>query len=223
MVYSERKNEYKYILLDLDGTVIDSKPGILRCIKHALDNHSIPCPDEILDKMVGPPFRVSMRDFLGITDDVLVRELIEEYRKEYAESGLQTSVAYEGIENLLIKLKKSGFVVALATSKPMRFSTAIIEMLGFDKYFDFIGAASSDNSRESKSDVIDMVLDALEVEDKSAVLMVGDRLYDIVGAKNVGIDCLAVKWGYGNEEEFSEYGADYIANTPEGLYEFLTK
>lgn len=223
MVYSARKNEYKYVLFDLDGTVIDSKAGILKCIKHALDNHSIPCPDEILDQMVGPPFRVSMNELLGVHDEELITALIDEYRKEYDESGLYSSTVYDGVENLLADLKNRGFVIAIATSKPYKFSKKIIDYLSLDKYFDFIGAASSDSSMEAKSDVIEHVLENLKVTDKSEVLMIGDRLYDIVGAKKVGLDSLAVLWGYGNEKEFEEYGADYIVKTPNEVFDFLTK
>lgn len=223
MVYSNKINEYKYILFDLDGTVIDSKPGILRCIKHALDNHAVPCPDEILDKMVGPPFRTSMNELLGVHDEELICVLIEEYRGEYNDSGLQTSVVYDGVESLLSRLKNDGYVLAIATSKPYMFSKKIIDMLGLDEYFDFIGAASSDSSMESKSDVINHVLDSLGVQDKSEVLMIGDRLYDIVGAKKSGLDVLAVLWGYGNEKEFLDYGADYIMRVPDEVYEFLKK
>lgn len=223
MAYSTRKTEYKYILFDLDGTVIDSKPGILRCIKHALDNHNIPCPDEILDKMVGPPFRVSMNELLGVHDEKLIGMLIDEYRKEYEESGLQTSVVYDGVRELLNKLQKDGFVLAVATSKPIRFTSQIIDLLGLDKYFAFVGGASSDNSRESKSDVINHVLSNLGIENKSEVLMIGDRLYDIVGAKKSGLDSACIMWGYGNRKEFEKYESDYILDTPRDVYDFLTK
>ncbi len=205
--------KYDYILFDFDGTLADSKPGIVKCIRYALEQKGIPYTDAILDKMVGPPFRVSMHDFLGL-EMPMIEKLIGLYRGRYQDGGWADCKVYEGVEEMLSKLKEGGKHLAVATSKPIKFTDIMVDGLGLRKYFDFVGGASSDASKEMKCDVIELALKGLQVEDKSRVLMVGDRLYDIVGAKTVGVDVAGILYGYGSREEFEEYKADYILKTP---------
>ena len=205
--------KYDYILFDLDGTITDSKPGIVTCIKYALDKHGIAYTSAILDKMVGPPFRVSMKEFFGLELDE-IEDLITDYRSKYSAGGWRDCRVYDGVFDMLDTLQKSGKHLAIATSKPIKFTNVMVDELGLRKYFDFVGGASADASKESKADVINLALENLGVKDKSKVLMVGDRLYDIVGAKECGVDVVAVLWGYGDKKEFEEYQADYIEATP---------
>lgn len=205
--------KYDYILFDLDGTITDSKPGIIRCIKFALDAKGISYEPSVLDKMVGPPFRVSMHDYLGLETDV-IEELISLYRGEYEVGGWRECRIYPHVVEMFEALKAEGKRLAVATSKPIKFTSLMMDGLGLRKYFDFIGGASSDSSKEAKCDVIELVLENLKVKDRSRVLMVGDRLFDIEGAHKCGIDCAAVMWGYGDRDEFKKYGADYIVDTP---------
>lgn len=207
---------YDYILFDLDGTLTDSKPGIVNCIRYALDKHGIAYTDAVLNKMVGPPFRVSMKEFFGLELDQ-IEELITDYRGVYEAGGWRDISVYDGVFDMLDSLKQAGKHMAVATSKPIKFTDIIIDELGFGKYFDFVGGASQDASKESKSDVINLALENLGVKDKSKVLMVGDRLYDIVGANESGVDVAAILWGYGSREEFEEYGADYIESSPSDI------
>ncbi len=214
-------NNYDYVLFDLDGTITNSKPGIVNCIKYALDAKGISYPDDsIFDKMVGPPFRVSMREFLGL-DMPVIEELITLYRGKYEIGGWKQCEIYGGITDMLSALKNAGKILAIATSKPHKFTDIMINGLDLNKYFDFVGGATSDASKESKADVIDMVLENLQVKDRSKALMIGDRLYDIEGAHKCGLECAAVMWGYGSEEEFKEYGAEYIFKNPSDIVNFL--
>ncbi len=204
---------YEYILFDLDGTLTDSKPGITECIAYALTKEKIPYTQDILDKMIGPPFRVSMKEFLGL-DMPMIEKLIEIYRGVYEVSGYKNCKVFDGVRDMLSKLKSAGKVLAVATSKPIKFTGMIMRDFNLGQYFDFVGGASSDASKEAKSDVIHMVLDNLKVDDKTKVLMVGDRLYDIEGAHIENIDCAAVLYGYGNRAEFEKYNAEYILSMP---------
>lgn len=208
--------EYDYILFDLDGTLTDSKPGIVECIAYALEKENIPYTQSILDKMVGPPFRVSMKEYFGL-DMPMIEKLIEIYRGVYEVSGYKNCKVFDGVREMLQTLKDAGKTLAVATSKPIKFTNLIMRDFDLGKYFDFVGGASSDASKEAKRDVVRMVLDNLKVEDKSKVLMVGDRLYDIEGAHMEGIDCAAVLYGYGNREEFERYNAEYILETPKDV------
>lgn len=207
---------YDYILFDLDGTLVDSKPGIVECIRYALEHENIQFEESVLDKMVGPPFRVSMHDFLGL-EMPMIEKLIGLYRGEYEVYGYKHLKVFDGVKEMLSTLKNAGKKLALATSKPIKFTSMIMKEFDLEKYFDFIGGASSDSSKELKCDVIKMGLDALGVKDISKVLMVGDRLYDIEGARECEIETMAVLYGYGSKEEFEEYKARYIAETPQDV------
>ncbi len=204
---------YDYVLFDLDGTVTDSKPGIVTCIKYALDSKGIGYTSDILDKMVGPPFRVSMHEFLGLEMDV-IEQLITLYRGKYEAGGWRDCKIYDGVTDLLAKLKAGGKHLAIATSKPIKFTSIMTDGLDLDRFFDYVGGASCDASKESKADVIELVLENLHVIDRSKVLMVGDRKYDIIGARTAGVDVAAVLWGYGDMAEFEEYKPDYILAHP---------
>lgn len=207
---------YDYILFDLDGTVTDSKPGIINCIRYALDSQGISYTMSVLDKMVGPPFRVSMKEFFGLElEDI--EELITLYRGKYENGGWRDCKVYDGVTDMLARLRSAGKKTAIATSKPLKFTNIMMDGLDMRKYFDFIGGASTDASKEAKSDVIRLVLDALKVTELDKVLMVGDRKYDIIGANEVGVDSVGVMWGYGGKEEFEQFGATYVVNTPKEL------
>lgn len=211
---------YDYILFDLDGTLTDSKPGIIECIAYALEKENVPYTNQILDKMVGPPFRVSMHDFLGL-EMPEIEKLIGIYRGVYEEYGYKNCKVFEGVEQMLSALKNAGKVLGVATSKPIKFTQMIMRDFDIGKYFDYVAGASSDASKEAKSDVIQGALENLGVKDKSKVLMVGDRLYDIEGAHMQGIDCAAVLYGYGSKEEFEEYKAEYILAAPDDVVKLV--
>lgn len=211
---------YDYILFDLDGTLTDSKPGIIECIAYALEKENVPYTNQILDKMVGPPFRVSMHDFLGL-EMPEIEKLIGIYRGVYEEYGYKNCKVFDGVEQMLSALKNAGKVLGVATSKPIKFTQMIMRDFDLGKYFDYVAGASSDASKEAKSDVIQGALENLGVKDKSKVLMVGDRLYDIEGAHMQGIDCAAVLYGYGSKEEFEEYKAEYILAAPDDVVKLV--
>ena len=213
---------FKYALFDLDGTLLESAPGILRCIKETLDNNHVKYNPEDLWKMIGPPFRVSMVKYCGMTIEES-EQFIVEYRQRYNDYGWKMFDVYEGIPELLNTLHKNGVIVALATSKPERFAKMMIEKANLTQYFDFIGGALSDKSRDKKKDVILYVLDELKIKDKSQVIMIGDRCYDIEGARECGLDTIAVLWGYGNMDEFKEHKAKYICEKPMDVAALILK
>ena len=213
-------SNFEYILFDLDGTLIDSKRGIVKCIRYALDKKNIHYTDDLLDKMIGPPFRVSMHDFLGL-EMPIIEQLISLYRGIYEVEGWKNCSLYEGVENMLKTLHGEGKRLAVATSKPIKFTNMIVDGFNLRQYFDFVGGASSDASREAKCDVIQACLDSLNVDDRSKVLMVWDRLYDIEGAHQCGVKCAAILYGYGNLEEFEEYKADYVLPMPNDVVQLV--
>ena len=214
-------DKYKTILFDLDGTLIDSKPGILTSIRKTLDAFEIPYTEEVIDGMIGPPFRVGMKEMLGIQEMSVIEQLIALYRKHYKAGDWRDCNVYSGVVEMLSKLREMGYTLGLATSKPLQYTTIIMEELGLDKFFHYVGGATGDATSELKTDVINAVLEKLAVTDLSSVLMIGDRLYDIEGAKASGVDSMGILWGYGDRKEHEKYGADYILSTPDEVVEFL--
>lgn len=205
--------KFDAVLFDFDGTLADSMEGMIACIRHAFVTVGIPYTEAQLRKMVGPPFRLALREMFGVTDEERIERLIRIYRTEYADNGWQCEL-FDGITDMLGTLREHGVRLAVATSKPMKFTNIMVDGLNLRRYFDFVGGAESDNSRDSKADVIEYVLAAFAPVDRSRVLMVGDRLYDIDGAKQTGVVSAGVLWGYGDREELEAHGADYIVEKP---------
>lgn len=211
---------YDTVLFDLDGTITDSKPGILRCIRLALDGRGIKYTQAQLDKMVGPPFRVSMREFFGLEGQT-VEELIRVYRTEYEVRGWRECRIYDGMPELFARLKRAGIKLAVATSKPLKFTEIMLKGLGLYDMFDFVGGADADGVRDSKAEVIRYVMAGLPESRPESTLMVGDRLYDMDGAAQTGMDAAGVLWGYGDREELLAHGAKYLFSSPEESGDFL--
>ncbi len=215
--------KYSTILFDLDGTVVDSGEGVTNSVIYALDKFGIKVEDKTtLKRFIGPPLVYSFKTFYGFDDEKAIKA-IEYYREYYTSKGIFEGYIYEGIENLLIELKNAKKRLILATSKPELFAKQILDRANLSKYFDFIaGATMDEKTRNTKEDVLEYAIKEANV-DTSSSIMIGDRFYDIEGAKTFGIPCIAVLYGYGNRQEFEEYGAKYIAETPKEVADFLLK
>lgn len=205
--------KYDVILFDLDGTLTDPAIGITNSVMHSLAKYGIEVADRAeLYKFIGPPLHESYEKFYGFSSAEAL-QAVEHYREYYKVKGIYENLVYDGIEDMLIKLNESGKKVILATSKPEIFAREILRYFGLDKYFYYAAGANLDGSRTDKAEVISYALEAGGVSDKSAVVMVGDREHDIIGAKKNGIDSIGVLFGYGNREELENAGATYIAKT----------
>lgn len=209
---------FDYILFDLDGTLTDPFDGISKCIIYALEDFGISVPDpKALESFIGPPLFDQFKEQYGFTDDQ-AEQAVKKYRERYSTVGWKECTLISGTRELLKKLRENGLTVALATSKPEGFAKKILEHFGIDQYFDFIGGAEMEHAgRNKKEDIISYVLKELEVEDKRTAVMVGDRFYDIEGARANGIKTIAFLGGYGSLEEFKQHGADYIASDMEEI------
>lgn len=211
------------ILFDLDGTLIDSGPGIIKSVSYALEQMGLPIPEnrQELGKFVGPPLHVSFAEFYGLPPEE-VRRAITLYREYYARQGIWECTVYPGVPELLARLNQAGLRLLVATSKPERFAVPVLERRGLAKEFAFIAGADDDNgNRSEKHQVIRYALAACGIEDPASVLMVGDRKYDVAGAGACGIDTVGVLYGYGSTEELTAAGAVYLAETPEAVGDLL--
>lgn len=213
--------KYEYILFDFDGTIVDTGLGILNSIEYALNCMNYKSiTREDLKKFVGPPLSRSFKEFCNF-DENKTKEAINLYRKRYKEKGLYEITKYNGIEELLIKLKKANKKIIIATSKPETFAIKILKNINLYKYFDFLAGSTLEGARSAKTEVIEHALKSMSVTDISKAIMIGDRKYDIEGANNLNMDSIGVLYGYGSFEELSKAGATYIKETPMDLYEIL--
>lgn len=214
---------YQYILFDLDGTLTDPGLGITNSILYALREMGAELPErESLYRFIGPPLA---KTFLEFFPDEKVQEAIDTYRVYFRAKGMFENTVYDGIPHLLRELKARKIPAAVATSKPEEFAVTILEHFGLAEYFTVIGGAAMDGSRSEKQQVMEYVLDKLNVspDHLPQCIMTGDRKYDIQGAKALGMTAIGVSWGYGNQEELTNAGADAVADTPAQLLDIIIK
>jgi phosphoglycolate phosphatase len=212
---------YTHVLFDLDGTLTDPKIGITRCVQYALQKFSIDEPDlDRLEPFIGPPLSDSFRRFYGL-DETSVQEAIQYYRERFRVKGMYENKLYTDIPKLLEDLRANGKLLAVATSKPTVFATEILKHFEIDHYFECIVGSNLDGTREAKSEVIEYALSHFPNLDKSQSIMIGDREFDIIGARANQIDSIGVVYGYGNEEELQSAGATYIAHSVHDIRSFV--
>lgn len=214
--------KYKNILFDLDGTLIDSKQGIVNSIKYALDFFNINVEDEKkLYKFIGPPLRESFKKYYKFNEED-TELAVEKYREYYKEKGVFQNHLYVGIDNLLKELVNNGKNLIIATSKPEMFAKKIIEDLEINDYFSFICGSTLDSSREKKADVIKHILTTNNLKTEDCV-MIGDKSQDVIGAQKTGIDSIGVLYGYGDYDELVNAKATYIVDSVKLLQSKLLK
>lgn len=222
---------YHYILFDLDGTLTDPKPGITRCVQYAL--HKFGIEEQDLDKLepfIGPPLLDSFQEFYGFEEEK-GQQAIVYYRERFRTVGLFENEVYPGIAQMLARLQEAGCHLAVASSKPEIFVKRILEHFGLSSYFEVVVGSELDGRRARKEEVVEEALRQLLGEEALAqqslrpiedVVMVGDRKFDIQGAKRFGIASIGVRYGYAGQGELEEAGADRIAATVEELEEALS-
>ena len=194
--------KYKNILLDLDGTILDSGSGIMKSVQYVLDHFSIYHePEEKLRKFIGPALIDSFMNFYGFSKEK-AEEAVEYFRDYYPEKGMFDAFIYPGMRECIEKMAGDGKKLVLLTSKPIFFASQILQHFGLSGYFFMeIGPDLSEQS----SDKTRLIEKALREGNflKEDCLMVGDTKYDILAAKDVGIDSVAALYGYGEVEEIS--------------------
>jgi phosphoglycolate phosphatase len=211
---------FKYVFLDLDGTLTNPIEGISKSINYSMEKmNRPPVPDSLIPKFIGPPLRDGYMLNLGFTAEE-AEEALFYYRERYIPTGLYENELIDGAGELLERLHAAGKVIALATSKPQDMAVELLRHFGLSRYFDFIsGASMTTDGRHNKTEIILHALENFGIdssEKRAETVMVGDRFHDVEGAKNTGIPVIAVLSGFGSRAEFEEHGANYIAeNLPE--------
>jgi phosphoglycolate phosphatase len=205
------------VLLDLDGTLIDSQPGILASCRAALRalGHE---PDEALDitRIIGPPLEDIMQVLLQPYGDDRIGEAVAAYRRHYGESGFRGSEPYPGIGNSLKEMQQAGLRIYLATSKRETFASRILDHLAFATYFDGIHGSVPGGALDHKPELLAHILSEHKLS-PSHSLMVDDRRHDISGAHAVRMRGLGVLWGHGTRDELETAGADQLVESSADL------
>ena len=218
-------NKKKVIFFDLDGTLTDPGIGITNSVMYALEKFRIEVPDrKVLYKFIGPPLMQSFEKFYGF-DKEQAEHAVDLYREYFGDRGIFENQVYDGIEELLKKLKAQGKIVGLATSKPEIYAGQILEHFGLDKYFDLLSGSMMNGERTDKGEVISWALQLLKKKQEytaADVVMIGDREHDMIGAVKNHISSIGVLFGYGSREELTGAGADVVASSVDELFELLT-
>ncbi len=209
--------KYDAILFDLDGTLTESEPGIVNSVKYALEKMGAPeASYEQMRSFIGPPlFESFVR--VGMFNAEDAHKAVELYRERFAVVGWKENSVYAGIPALLRALKKRGAYIAVATAKPIDFSSRIIEYFGLAPYIDRLEAISLNEHHADKGTIVRRALP----EKYERACMIGDRATDIIGAIENDIDGIGALYGYGSSEELHDAGACAIAENVSDLWELL--
>ena len=212
--------EKKFILFDLDGTLTDPSKGITNSVIYSLNKFDITVENRAdLYKMIGPPLRDSFERYFGFSKEK-ANLAVQFYREYYKNIGLYENSIYAGIPELLKNLNNKSLI--LATSKPTVFAVTVLEHLNLSDYFAFISGSELNGTRADKAEIISYALKQCKITDTSQAVMVGDRSYDIIGAKQNCVASIGVLYGFGKQNELAAAGADYIANNVTELKNLLT-
>lgn len=212
--------KYDTVFFDLDGTIIDSGEGVSNSVLYALEKFGINETRENALRFIGPPLADSFRDFYGFDDEKATKG-IEIYREYYREKGIFECYLYDGIRELLIKLKENGYKVVLCTSKPEEYAHRVLRFFEiFDLFDHACGATMDEKTRATKDEVMAYAFETSGAQ-REKTLMVGDRKFDINSACKFGLDSVGVTFGYGSKEELKSAGATYIADSAKEIENLL--
>ena len=194
----------KNILIDLDGTLTDPKVGITTSARYGLEKIGHPISDEInIDWIIGPPLKASLAKILNVeADHVLAEQALMGYRERFAVKGLYENHVFEGVAETLAELKRRGYRLFVATAKPTVYAKQILEHFDLAQYFTDIHGSELNGDRTNKAELIQYILAQQKLQ-ADQCMMVGDREHDIFGARQNGIDTIAVNYGYGSQEELA--------------------
>jgi phosphoglycolate phosphatase len=208
----------RLVFFDLDGTLTDPRPGIIGCIRYALQRMGERVPEEeALLWAIGPPLKESFARLLS--EPARSDEAVALYRERFGEVGLYENAVYPGIHGLLDELSENGMRLAVATSKPHVYANRILEHFDLAGYFEAVFGSELSGERTDKTELLSFALKQLAADNAT---MVGDRRHDVIGARNCGLFSVGVLYGYGSREELAEAGVDRLVDGVEELSAVLS-
>ena len=210
----------KNIFFDLDGTLTNPQEGITKCIQYGLSKIGIVESDlEALKHFIGPPLLKHLQCTYNLTDDQAEKALYF-YRERFKRKGMYENFLYGDITKLLTGLNKQGYTLFVCTSKPEIFARQIIQYFKLESFFDGVFGSELDGKYSDKSKLIHRILNVKKIHSNS-VLMVGDRKYDIIGARLNNIRTIAVSYGFGSKSELLNENPYNIVDTVNDLYQLF--
>lgn len=209
------------VIFDFDGTVVDTGEGVRNAVRYALNQYDMPVIEDRLNEFLGPPLYLTFEAQYGVTPE-FASTLVDTYRVYYSEKGVYECELYPGMRDLLETLKQNGVKLAVASSKPQHYLDLAIPFLGLEEFFDAVIGPELKNHNSDKTRLVLSACEALGVEPDKRVAMIGDRFYDIEGAKKAGVTSVAFLAGYGSREEFDEYDPDIVVEDAAALKKALT-
>ena len=214
---------YNTVLFDLDGTLTDSGLGITKAVQYALGQMGYEVPErESLFSFIGPPLHSSFQRYYGMDEPTSV-EAVRQFRVYYNQmGGILENEVYAGVPELLAGLKAAGKRLCIATSKPDSAAKKVMHHFGLDEFVPDIVGGTDDPDRNTKGKVIAYVLREFGIDPATAI-MVGDREHDVLGAKENGIPCIGITWGYGDRAELEGAGAAVTFDTPDEVLEYVLR
>jgi len=211
------------LLFDLDGTLTNPRPGIVRCMKYAFDRLGAPYPsDDVLASFIGPPLRGTFAALLATSDREMVERALSFYREQYGDTGLFENHLYDGVGQMLEHVRVTASASFVATLKPKPYADRIVRRLGLERYFVGIYGPEMDGRFDDKVDLVAHLLAREKIPADRAV-MIGDRVGDIVAARANGVRSIGVLWGYGSESELTDARADQLCASPGDLRSCLSR
>lgn len=211
----------KAILFDLDGTLIDSSEGITKSTQYALAHYGIIENDlSKFYKFIGPPLVASFKKYYDFPEEQAV-EAVAVYRERYNKIGLFECSLYPGVRECIEKLKAQGYLIGMASSKPEVSCRRILEHFGILELFDDVVGATFDGRIDTKEEVLNEVMRRWSDVPKDEMCLIGDTMFDVEGANQVGIRTVAVTFGFGNVQEMVEAGAVAVCDGMEKLPEIV--
>ena len=211
----------KAILFDLDGTLIDSSEGITKSTQYALAHYGIIENDlSKFYKFIGPPLVASFKKYYDFPEEQAV-EAVAVYRERYNKIGLFECSLYPGVRECIEKLKAQGYLIGMASSKPEVSCCRILEHFGILELFDDVVGATFDGRIDTKEEVLNEVMCRWSDVPKDEMCLIGDTMFDVEGANQVGIRTVAVNFGFGNVQEMVEAGAVAVCDGMEKLPEIV--
>lgn len=216
----------RYLLFDLDGTLTDPKVGITTCVQYALSSFGIEEPDlDKLEPFIGPPLTESFMRFYHM-DEAQAQKAVDKYRERFRDVGIFENKLYRGVRRMLKDLYSKGLKLAVASSKPTVFVERILKHFHIETYFSVVVGSELDGTRAEKGQVVEEALRQLFGDgpvEREQAYMIGDRRFDVEGARAQGIESVGVAYGYGGIEELKEAKADYIVRSVAELHSFLLR
>ena len=209
----------KTVLFDFDGTLFDTVEGITKSIQYALAKHGIQEPLEKLRCFAGPPLVEKFMEVYGVSQ-AEGEQLVTEFRERYVPIGVYESRPFPGIGELLDRLRAGGLLLGLATSKPQAMAELLLKRYDMLDRLDVIVGSQPGLNNDKKWQIVQKAME-LSGSGPSETVLIGDTKYDVAGARQCGIPCLGVRWGYAAPGELEEAGALGIVETPEELAKIL--